>query len=731
MAPYWLLMMLAVLSGKFRLNSFPFALDAQIIVFLVLNLRIRFKILNKSLLKLTLTFIFICFALTVVAQNAQTDSVKKLNEVVIKGYYNSVPILRSVSAVSLVDSNLIRNQQSNSPVSIFNTVPGVRMEERSPGSYRLSLRGSLLRSPFGIRNIKIYLDDFPLTDAGGNSYLNLLDVASLGSIEIYKGPDASIFGANTGGAVLINSADIQNKIEASISGGSYGLFHQTANIQRTFKNYSLSFTQGYQKSNGYRQNSALDRKYFQATQQWNYNSSGFLKSFIFYSDLAYKTPGGLTAMQLEQDPKLARPATATLPGAITQQAAIYNKTIFAGLSNTYQIDKNFRHVIALFTTYTNFKNPFITNYEKRYESTLGLRTFLEYAHSSKNFKWNAQGGVESSETSTQVKNFNNNAGLAAAIQAYDDLRANQNFAFLRFNFDINGKLLIELASSLNFFNYKYESFFPKAVAAQRKKFSMQLMPKLALSYLLNSEISIRGSVSKGYSPPTLAEVRSSDNNINNNLQPENGWNYEMGLRYVTKNNRFYASGNIFQYELKDAIVRRLNANDTEYFINAGGTKQKGIEVETAFWLIQNSKGFLNALQLRSNYSYSHYRFANFINGNANYSGNKLTGVPENVLVSSIEFQFKKGFYLFGQHNYTSGIPLNDANTVFAKRYNLIEGKAGFRNLKVGKVKLEIFAGINNLLDENYSLGNDLNAANNRYFNPAAGRNYYVGISAKL
>ncbi|GGI24366.1 TonB-dependent receptor [Pedobacter mendelii] len=669
--------------------------------------------------------------LTVAAQISQTDSTKNLNEVVIKGYYNAVPLLRSVSAVSLVDSNLIRNQQNNSPVSIFNTVPGVRMEERSPGSYRLSLRGSLLRSPFGIRNIKIYIDDFPLTDAGGNTYLNLLDVASLGSIEIYKGPEASIFGANTGGAILINSPDNQNKIEASISGGSYGLFHQTANIQRSFKNYSFSVTQGYQKSDGYRQNSATDRKYFQTTQQWNYNPSGFLKAFIFYSDLAYKTPGGLTSVQLAQDPKLARPATPTIPGAITQQAAIYNKTIFAGLSNTYQIDKNFRHVIALFTSYTDFKNPFITNYEKRNESTLGLRTFLEFSQSNENFKWNVQGGLESSGTRTQVKNFNNNAGNPSAMLAYDDLKANQDFAFLRLNFDISSKLLVEMASSINFFNYQYESFFPVVIAAQERKFTAQLMPKIALSYLLNPEISVRASVSKGYSPPTLAEIRSSDNNINNSLQAEKGWNYEFGLRYKTKNNRFYANGNIFQYELKDAIVRRLNANDTEYFINAGGTRQKGIETEAALWLIQNQNGFLNGLQLRSSYTYSHYRFENFISGSVNYSGNKLTGVPENVLVSSIEFLFKKEFYLFWQHNYTSTIPLNDANTVYAKRYNLIEAKAGLRNLKIGKAKLEIFSGINNLLNENYSLGNDLNAANNRYFNPAAGRNYYAGISAKL
>lgn len=684
------------------------------------------------LLKPNLTLLLTLLSFTGLAQTIKPDSTKRLEEVTVKGYYNHQTLLRSVSAVNLVDSSLIKNQPNSSLVSMLNTVPGVRMEERSPGSYRLSLRGSLLRSPFGIRNIKIYLDDFPLTDAGGNTYLNALDVSAVGTMEIYKGPEASIFGANTGGALLINAPAInRNEINVSATGGSYGLFHQTASIKQQYKKYSFSFSEGYQRSDGYRENSAMDRKYFQTLQQWNYNSAGSLKAFAFYSDLKYETPGGLTAAQSDQNPKLARPATSTLPGAISQQAAIYNKTIFGGISNSYQISQRLKHVIALFTSYTDFKNPFITNYEKRYESTLGLRTFLEYAQAKEDFKFNAQIGLEHSATKSQIKNFNNNGGEAAAMQASDRLKAGQDFAYFRLNFDINSKFLIELASSLNFYRYNYESFFPVVIASKQRKFDGQFMPKAAVSYLITSDFSARASVSKGYSPPTIAEVRSSDNNINNGLQAELGWNYELGMRYKTKNNRFYANGNLFSYHLKDAIVRRLNQNDAEYFINAGGTKQLGIELEAAFWMIKNNESFLTGLQWRSNYTFSHFRFENFANGTSTFSGNKLTGVPESILVNSLEFNFPKTFYLFIQHNYTSSIPLNDINTVFAKRYHLVESKLGIRNLRINKTHLDLFVGANNLLNVKYSLGNDLNAANGRYFNPAPGINFYTGLSIKL
>lgn len=683
-------------------------------------------------MKSNFTLLFILLFSTAFAQTIKPDSIKKLEEVTVKGYYNNQTLLRSVSAVNLIDSSLIKNQPNSSLVSMLNTVPGVRMEERSPGSYRLSLRGSLLRSPFGIRNIKIYIDDFPLTDAGGNTYLNALDASAIGMMEIYKGPEANIFGANTGGAILINPSIInRNEINFSATGGSYGLFHQTASIKRQYKKYSFSFSEGYQRSDGYRENSAMDRKYLQTLQQWNYNNAGSLKAFAFYSDLKYQTPGGLTALQSEQNPRLARPATSTLPGAISQRAAIYNKTIFGGISNAYQISKRLKHVIALFTSYTDFKNPFITNYEQRYESTLGLRTFLDYAEVKENIRLNAQIGLESSGTKSQIKNFNNNAGEATAMQASDRLKAGQDFAYLRLNFDIKNKLLIELASSLNFYSYYYESYFPVVIASKQRKFDAQFMPKAAVSYLITSDFSARASISKGYSPPTIAEVRASDNNINNDLQAEFGWNYELGTRYKTKNNRFYASGNLFSYQLKDAIVRRLNQNDTEYFTNAGGTRQRGIELETAIWIISNNASFLTGLHWRTNYTYSHFRFENFTSGINMFDGNKLTGVPENVLINSLEFNFPKTIYLFVQHNYTSSIPLNDANTVFAKRYHLVESKLGVRNLNINKISLDLFAGVNNLLNVKYSLGNDLNAANGRYFNPATGINFYTGLSIRL
>jgi iron complex outermembrane receptor protein len=668
--------------------------------------------------------VLIIFWHNVFAQE-QADSIQRLDEVVIT-LSGTRSALRTTNTERKLGEREMKNQSPNSLVSLVNTVAGVRMEERSPGSYRLSMRGSLLRSPFGIRNVKIYIDEFPLTDAGGNTYLNLIDAAGIRSMEIYKGPQASVLGANTGGAISIGTSSFNKSYgEFGLLAGSYGLLHQTANIVQLLKKYEFSVNEGYQQSDGYRENSALKRKYIQTTHRWHYNEKGTLKLFLFYSNLQYETPGGLTAAQMLADPKAARPSTPTLPGAVQQQAGIFNETIYGGLSNNYQFNANFHWVTALFGNHTNYQNPFITNYEKRKEHTIGWRSFINYQNYKNQFRhFDVYLGAESSITATNIDNFGNSNGAATTMQASDDLMARQTFGFLKVNLDLNRKLMLELGTSLNFFGYSYESYFPVAIAKQERNFKAQLMPKIAASYLIAPTFSVRSAVSKGYSPPTIAEVRASDQQVNTDLQAEAGWNYEAGLHFEGLNNRFSADGCIFNFNLDQTIVRRLTAADLEYFVNAGSTRQLGTEFEVSYQVLQpKNTRFLNAINVSSSFTYSHFRFAALHTA--------LTGVPKHTIVSGLEFIFAKGIYLFGQHNYTAEIPLNDANSVYSKKYHLADLKMGIRNLELGKSKLNLFFGINNVFNEAYSLGNDLNAANGRYYNPAAGANYYTGLSVSL
>ena len=662
-----------------------------------------------------------CCSIDVSAQ-IDTTVMHPDNEITIRAY----GLQQSPASVDSIRP--AQHQPSFTLVPAMNTLPGVRMEERSPGSYRLSIRGSLLRSPFGVRNVKIYLDDFPLTDAGGNTYLNSLDASGISSMEIWKGPYGSLYGANTGGVVRIRSYEQKDTsaIKLSVSGGSYGLFHQTFRVQQKWKKQYLNVYQSYQRSDGYRSQSALKRQFYQASYYADYHKGMRVKALIFYSDLNYQTPGGLTLKEFQEDPAAARPASGPNPGAEQQHAGVSSNMVYGGIGHEAQLGKQVRHVISVFATNTYFQNPAIANYEIRKENTYGTRTYLEaFGNKSHRFIWNWNVGLEWQRTTSAISDYGNRSGVKDTLQSATDLNARQYFFFTQYTATIANRLMAEAGLSLNQYKYLYRSANADA-DWNVQHFSAQLMPRLALSFKLREQLLWRASVSKGYSPPTIAEIRPNDNAVHTDLQPEYGWNYETGLRF--KNKRLKADAVVFYYALKHAIVSRTDVNGNQYFVNAGGTRQPGLETQLSYELLQvRTYGLFRSVTLKNSVTWYVFSFDHYQSGTVSYSGNRLTGVPRTVIVSSIFVGIAKGFNVYIQYNHTAKIPLNDANSEYANMYDLLQAKFGW-NLPVNKQHLELYLGADNLLNQHYSLGNDLNAFGGRYYNAAPLRNYYAGLS---
>src|SRR5215831_5116576 len=169
--------------------------------------------------------VFSLFSFCSVAQDQlKQDSAKVLNEVIVNAYSSNRSLKETPVAIGLVKEKELNRFNNTSLLSAVNTIPGVRMEERSPGSYRFSIRGSTIRSPFGVRDVKFYWNGLPLTDGGGNTYLNLLDFDAFGRAEVIKGPGASLYGSGTGGVVLLNSPLTNQKVSSyTVMGGAFGL----------------------------------------------------------------------------------------------------------------------------------------------------------------------------------------------------------------------------------------------------------------------------------------------------------------------------------------------------------------------------------------------------------------------------------------------------------------------------------------------------------------------------
>jgi iron complex outermembrane receptor protein len=264
---------------------------------------------------------------------------------------------------------------------------------------------------------------------------------------------------------------------------------------------------------------------------------------------------------------------------------------------------------------------------------------------------------------------------------------------------------------------------------QDQNTNMLIAPRLSLLYPIDKTVSLYATVSRGFSPPTLAEVRPSTNQFYD-LQPEYGWNIEGGLKGSALKNRFQFDASVYSFNLKDAIVRQTDSAGADYFLNAGGTKQTGIEAWFSVIPLQSNHHFIQGIAFANSFAYQPYKFDNYILGTKDYSGNHLTGVPKYVNVSTLDINTKVGIYLTSNLNFTSSIPLTDANDVYADSYKLLQAKVGFKKY-LHKIVLDFYMGADNIFNEVYSLGNDLNALGGRYYNPAPKRNYFVGVRIEL
>lgn len=653
------------------------------------------------------------------------DSAELISEVKIDAYKKPTTYITSTKAVSVVSEVLLHQNTPERMLESINQIAGARMEERSPGSYRISVRGSTLRSPFGVRNIKVYLDDFILSDASGNTYFNLISPELIDRMEIYKGPEGGDYGAATGGTLLLQTRSSEN-ISAHLSVGSYGTFNQSFDLSKQLGKHFFEIFQNYYRSDSYRKQSAVERKQIFLKDRFQYTKKASLNAMLLFSDLDYQTPGGLTLEQMKADRKQSRPATSTLPGAREQDAGIRNKMILAGVSHQLEIVPKLSHFVVLQGSYVDFENPFITNFENRFEQNFALRTHLNYEeHWNKvDMAWRL--GFEGGINSILVKNYDNNKGTEGNSQNFDRLKNRSGFYFLSQKLNFNEKLFTDISLSLNSNSYEWERQYPGRENG-KVNFRKQWLPNIGMTYLLTKGFSVRAKIGKGNSAPTNEEIRSSDQQFNLNLVPEYGWNKEIGIRKQF-GSILFVEGSYFDFRMKDAIVRRQNEEGQEFFVNQGSTAQKGIEVllESKNFIFTNT--VLNDFKFRFSGSFYRFKFEDYRQDDKDFSGNKLTGVPATTVNSLLSFVVLKKISIDYSHFYTSKIPLNDANSVWSE--STLIGNLQLRvPVQFEKTRLNLYLQIQNLYNTDYILGFDTNAFGNRFYNPAAKRNFIFGVKA--
>jgi iron complex outermembrane receptor protein len=670
--------------------------------------------------------IIICLCLVqifITPVRAQPDTARVLDEVTVRAFAQDRAYRQVPAPVAVITGENLDRFVNVSLVPAFNMVPGVRLEERSPGSYRVAIRGSSLRAPFGVRNVKVYWNDLPMTDAGGNTYLNQLDPASAGTIEIIKGPGSSLYGAGTGGVLLFYQPPLTRERSVEMAGtvGSFGLQTRQLTLREGTGRSSHVVQYLHQQADGYRDHTRMTRDMVNSFSRFEVSDRRSVETVLLYSDLFYQTPGGLTLSEFNANPRQARPAAGALPGAQQQNAHVAQKSFYAGVLHEYKAGRWWHNRTGVYGNTVEFANAAIRNQERRAEQSFGFRSVTTYARAVAGIDLRLQGGMEYQGTFSTIGTYHNLSGATGALQSNDQIVSATGLLFTQGTAAWR-EWVLTAGLSANDQAIRFNRLAP-APEHRERLFSVAWMPRVALLRNVGREMSVHASLSRGFSPPTLAEIRPSTTVFNPTLQPETGTNFEAGWRGSRGPLRWDMSA--YHFRLNETIVVRRDEDGADFFVNAGNTRQDGLEALLHFqpavaWQRLKKVLFSGGITLQR------YLFQNYRKIDTDFSGNRLTGVPGEIYSLAADAVLTGGFYANLSVIHTGRLPLDDANSVFAEPYTFAAWKMGWKKA-TPRLGWDVFAGIDNALNQTYSLGNDLNAAGGRHFNVAPGRQYFAGL----
>ena len=641
----------------------------------------------------------------------------------ITAFESERPVLLQAVALERIGESDFEAFGSRSLAPVVNSKAGVRLEQRAPSSYRVSIRGSSLRSPFGVRNVKVYWNGLPLTLADGTSAMNILDMASIGSLQILKGPTGSIYGAGNGGVIKMESSlpDEGSTLEADIGGGSFNMFR--AGLRKTSAAGDVHYSTGlyHFRSDGHREHSRTERTVFNLSARWFPSADQPIGFHFMYSDLFYEIPGGLNREQFLSDPMQSR------PGSIEQNSSIRQKTILAGITSERNFTKNLSNKTAVYIHNTDFDHPFILDYKKELGTDVGGRTVFQKDIQIGDIPLRLISGAEFQQGRQSGRNFGNVRGVRDTLRFADDITARQYFFFKQIEVEPRSDWLLTFGLSRNKVAYNVDRNFDAIIGhpfTVSRKFRAEWVPRVAASKKLNNFSSVFASVSAGFSPPTLDEFRTNEGSVNEGLDSERGLNVEAGYRGLIRGEGVQWDLTGFYYRLSQSISTFTNEDGVVLFRNSGATDQYGIEASAQYPIYRYAGGNpLTGIFLRHAYTGHFFYFQDRRAGEEDISGNYLTGVAPHSVFNELKLELFGNMDFYLHHRYSDRLPLNDENTVFQSSWNVFGLRIHWKVPTGFLQELKLSAGVDNVFDTTYSLGNDLNAFGGRYYQTAAGRNW--------
>lgn len=658
----------------------------------------------------------------------------------------TVSELDTPAAVSVVNGDEMRQAAPRVNLSeSLGAVPGLQVQNRQnyAQDLQLSIRGFGSRSTYGVRGLRIYVDGIPATMPDGQGQTSNIDIGSVDTIEVLRGPFSALYGNSSGGVINVTSQTGTQPptVEASSYYGSFGTWHYGMKATGAVGDGSHAGDVDYTVStnrfttHGYRDHSGARKNLANARLGVRINDVSKLTLLLNSVDIKANDAGGLTADEWRDNPRQSprgdqyntrkntrqtqaglryeRQLSAQDDLSVMMYAGERETTQFQSIPRAPQLKPSHaggvidltRHYQGIDTRLTHRGELLAPvtltaglDYENMSERRKGYENFVMVNGAP---QYGEQGALRRNERNLM---WNVDPYLQTQWQLTDKLSLDAGVRYSSVWFDSND-YYITPGNGDDSGDASYHKWLPAG----------------SLKYALTDAWNVYLSAGRGFETPTINELSyRSDNQsgLNFGLKPSTNDTVEIGSKTRIGNGLFTAA--LFQTNTDNEIVVDSSSGGRTSYKNAGKTRRQGMELGL-------DQQFGESWRLKAAWTWLDATYRTNVCDDASCNGNRIPGIARNMGYASFGYQPEQGWYAGSDIRYMSDIMANDENTAKAPSWTVVGLTTGYK-WSYGRMDMDLFGRIDNLFDREYVGSVIVNKSNGRYYEPAPGRNYGIGLN---
>ncbi|WP_181404300.1 TonB-dependent receptor PqqU [Klebsiella variicola] len=658
----------------------------------------------------------------------------------------TVSELDTPAAVSVVNGDEMRQAAPRVNLSeSLGAVPGLQVQNRQnyAQDLQLSIRGFGSRSTYGVRGLRIYVDGIPATMPDGQGQTSNIDIGSVDTIEVLRGPFSALYGNSSGGVINVTSQTGTQPptVEASSYYGSFGTWHYGMKATGAVGDGSHAGDVDYTVStnrfttHGYRDHSGARKNLANARLGVRINDVSKLTLLLNSVDIKANDAGGLTADEWRDNPRQSprgdqyntrkntrqtqaglryeRQLSAQDDLSVMMYAGERETTQFQSIPRAPQLKPSHaggvidltRHYQGIDTRLTHRGELLVPvtltaglDYENMSERRKGYENFVMVNGAP---QYGEQGALRRNERNLM---WNVDPYLQTQWQLTDKLSLDAGVRYSSVWFDSND-YYITPGNGDDSGDASYHKWLPAG----------------SLKYALTDAWNVYLSAGRGFETPTINELSyRSDNQsgLNFGLKPSTNDTVEIGSKTRLGNGLLTAA--LFQTNTDNEIVVDSSSGGRTSYKNAGKTRRQGMELGL-------DQQFGESWRLKAAWTWLDATYRTNVCDDASCNGNRIPGIARNMGYASFGYQPEQGWYAGSDIRYMSDIMANDENTAKAPSWTVVGLTTGYK-WSYGRMDMDLFGRVDNLFDREYVGSVIVNESNRRYYEPAPGRNYGIGLN---